>query len=77
MTDKNGESIMKHYNIGIKCNDLLIPPEIIGKEYWTRGYFYNVDHYDEKLKIKEYGFYSIGQGKVLDEYGKAIKNLKC
>lgn len=57
---------------GIKAGDLLIPPQIVGKEYWTRGYFYNVKRFDGVLNIKNYGFYKIGKGKFVDEYGDEI-----
>lgn len=50
---------------GVKEDDLLLPPQIVGKEYWTRGCFYNVEHHDEILNVKDYGFYSIGKGKFL------------
>lgn len=53
---------------------LLIPPQMVGKEYWTKGYFYNVDHYDQKVCIENYGFYYIGKDKYVDEYGKEIIN---
>ena len=53
--------------------DLLIPPQIVGKEYWTRGYFYNISHVENIPKLKTYGFYSIGNRKFLDEYGKEVK----
>lgn len=59
---------------GVKEDDLLLPPQIVGKEYWTRGYFYNVEHYDEILNVKDYGFYSIGKGKFFDVYGKELAN---
>lgn len=59
---------------GVKEDDLLLPPQIVGKEYWTRGYFYNVEHYDEILNVKDYGFYNIGKGKFFDEYGKELAN---
>ena len=59
---------------GVKEDDLLLPPQIIGKEYWTRGFFYNVEHYDEILNVKNYGFYSIGKGEFVDEYGKELVN---
>lgn len=59
---------------GVKEDDLLLPPQIIGKEYWTRGFFYNVEHYDEILNVKNYGFYSIGKGEFVDEYGKELAN---
>lgn len=59
---------------GISLQNLLLPPQIVGKEYWTRGYFYNVSHYDNKIKIDEYGFYSVGKRKIFDEYGNTINN---
>lgn len=59
---------------GVKEGDLLLPPQIVGKEYWTRGFFYNVEHYDEILNVKNYGFYSIGKGEFVDEYGKELAN---
>ena len=59
---------------GVKEDDLLLPPQIVGKEYWTRGFFYNVEHYDEILNVKNYGFYSIGKGEFVDEYGKELAN---
>lgn len=55
---------------GIKKEDLLLDPEIVGKEYWTRGYFFNIDH--SKISIDNYGFYSIGRRKFVDEYGNDI-----
>ena len=58
---------------GIKEIDLLIPPEIVGKEYWTRGYFYNVDHV-EQISIPDYGFYDIGKSRICDEYGNKMSH---
>lgn len=55
---------------GVKREDLLIDPEIVGKEYWTRGYFFNVGH--TEIKENKYGFYSIGKRKFFDEYGNEI-----
>lgn len=73
MIFKEKENIKKSISNGVKNNDLLIPPQIVGKEYWTRGYFYNVDYYNGMLNIGNYGFYSIGKGKFFDEYGKEIE----
>ena len=70
---KDKVRITDSFKNGIKNSDLLIPPQIVGKEYWTRGYFYNVDHYNETINIDKYGFYSILDGKFFDEYGKKIK----
>ena len=36
---KSGVDIKQSVSNGIKKEDLLIDPEIVGKEYWTRGYF--------------------------------------
>ena len=69
---KEGVDIKESISNGVKNEDLLLPPQIVGKEYWTRGYFYNVDHYEGVLSISNYGFYSIGKGKFFDEYGKEI-----
>lgn len=55
---------------GIRKEDLLIDPEIVGKEYWTRGYFFNVGH--TEIKVNNYGFYSIGKCKFFDEFGNDI-----
>lgn len=68
-TEMNLEEAIKE---GVKNSDLLIPPAIVGKEYWTRGYFYNVANNEKVINIKNYGFYSIGKGKFFDEYGKEI-----
>lgn len=71
---KEGVNVKESISRGIEHDELLIPPQIVGKEYWTRGYFYNVEHYSEKIKIDGYGFYSIGKGKFFDEYGNEIAN---
>ena len=57
---------------GIKEKDLLIPPQIVGKEYWTRGYFYNIGRFDGIMNVNNYGFYRIGKGMFVDEYGNAL-----
>lgn len=69
---KQGVNVEKCIGEGIKSDDLLLSPEIVGKEYWTRGYFYNYSHYDKNISIDNYGFYSIGKGKFFNEYGKEI-----
>ena len=67
---KAGIDVEQAVKNGVKREELLIDPEIVGKEYWTRGFFYNVG----KTEIKEnrYGFYSIGKQKFFDEYGRDI-----
>lgn len=60
---------------GVREDELLIPPQIVGQEYWSRGYFYNIDRYDEPPHIEDYGFYSVGKSKFFDEYGKELFDL--
>ncbi len=67
---KEGLKALDCIKAGIGERDLLIKPEVVGKEYWTRGYFYNIDRYEEKINIEEYCFYSVGKDKFFDEYGK-------
>lgn len=69
---KDGIDIKDILNKEVKHEHLLIPPQIVGKEYWSRGYFYNIDHIDEIGNAINYGFYSIGKGKFFDEYGNGI-----
>lgn len=47
---------------------------MVGREYWTKGYFYNIDKVESMEKVKGYGFYNIGKGVFLDEYGNEMAN---
>lgn len=58
---------------GISLNNLLLPPQIVGKEYWSEGFFNNIDHYNN-INCDNYGFYSVGKQKIYDEYGNEIYN---
>lgn len=69
---RENEDIKKIIYNGVKNEHLLIPPQIVGKEYWTRGYFYNVDYIENINKLDNYGFYIIGEGKFCDEYGNNL-----
>ena len=69
---KQGVNVERCIEEGIKGDDLLLYPEIVGKEYWARGYFYNYSHYDQHINIDNYGFYSIGRGTFVNEYGEEI-----
>lgn len=73
---KEGVNATECIKAGIKESDLLIKPDVVGKEYWTRGYFYNIDRYEEKINIEEYCFYSVGKDKFFDEYGKECEIKK-
>lgn len=69
---KKDINIMKIKEIEICDDNLLIPPQIVGKEYWSRGYFYNED----TMKIEnyaDYGFYDIFDNIYVDEYGNTLK----
>lgn len=68
----NKTDIQECVKKGIKEKDLFIPPQIVGKEYWTRGYFFNIDRIEEMMDISNYGFYKIGYRKFVDEYGNDI-----
>ena len=68
----NVENVIKK---GIEESDLLISPVMVGKEYWTRGYFYNIDNVGQIDNLKTIGFYSIGKGKFFDEYGNELANV--
>lgn len=59
----------------IDFDNLLIEPTIVGKEYWTRGLFYNCGISIDKLPYIDYGFYSVGNGKYLDEFGQNITKI--
>lgn len=69
-----GKDIRKCVSEGIKKEDLFIGPEIVHKMYWTRGYFYNVDHYNELINIDSYGFFRILDWKFYDEYGNHLNS---
>ncbi len=58
-------------NSGKIEDSLLIPPRIVTNEYWTRGWFYTVDHCDGPPPV-DYGFYSVGKGIIVDEYGNPL-----
>ena len=65
-------NILESVANGVKNEDLLLPPQIVGKEYWTRGYFYTIDHYEKDIHLDDYGFYDLFDSKFFDEYGNEI-----
>lgn len=69
---KQNIDISKSLADGVSEDALLIPPQIVGQEYWSRGYFYNVGKYDKPLVIADYGFYSVGKGRFFDEFGNEL-----
>ena len=52
----------------IDFDNLLIPPEIVSRAYWTLGYFYNIGMSINVLENLDYGFYDILPNKFLNEY---------
>ena len=51
--------------------NLLINPSIVGHEYWTRGFFYNIGKIDD-IQFPTYGFYDGTDNMLFDEYGKRM-----
>ena len=57
----------------INFDNLLFAPLIVGKEYWTRGYFFNTDY---KIGFKDkfdYSFYNIFRRVYMDEYQNIVE----
>lgn len=69
---RQNTDISKSLADGVSEDDLLIPPQIVGREYWSRGYFFNVDKLDKPFDIADRGFYSVGKGKLFDEFGNEL-----
>jgi hypothetical protein len=51
----------------IQVDKLLIPPAVVGWEYWTRGYFSKIQSEIRRKKPTTYGFYRIISGKYVNE----------
>lgn len=69
---RNRAESIEDDKFSVDYENLLIEPCIVGKEYWTRGYFFNVGNIMSLNVACDYGFYSVGKGKYFDEYGKEI-----
>ncbi len=50
-------------------SNILIGPCIVGKEYWTKGFFGCTDINIQDIPQFSYGFYYIGKSKFVDEFG--------
>ena len=68
-------SLDKKKNFVVNVDNLLIEPSIVGKEYWTRGYFYTVDNIDLQGLEIDYGFYDIIDAKYYDEYENEMDHV--
>lgn len=71
MLFKETTTSLDYKEVTLDSDNLLIEPTMVGKEYWTRGYFYTVGN--QRCKDCDYGFYSIYRKKYFDEYGKEQK----
>ncbi len=58
--------------IKLITNNILVGPCIVGKEYWTRGFFGRTDITIKDIPQFNYGFYYIGKSKYVDEFGNEI-----
>ena len=59
----------------VNWNELLLKPYIVGREYWTRGFFYNIPVKVDIPSELDYGFYRVGKGKYVDEYGRELHRV--
>ena len=59
----------------LNYNDLLLPPLIVTRLYWTKGFFYNVGHLDEVNYNISYAFYDVGYNIILDEYKNKVNYM--
>lgn len=61
-------------NFKIDLDNLLIRPCMVGKEYWRKGYFFNIGHISIQSKI-DYGFYDVIDDKFYDEYENELNYI--
>lgn len=71
---KRGMSV-EDFSEEVDWNALLLKPYIVGKEYWTKGFFYNTPIKIDIPKNIDYGFYKIGKDIYVNEYGEEISNV--
>ena len=71
----NNEKIEDKLSKKILRKDLLLTPCLVGKEYWTRGYFFNIGHEDKQISIESYGFYGLFDGLYYNEYDDKLNYI--
>ncbi|MBQ1999945.1 MAG: hypothetical protein II220_10790 [Spirochaetales bacterium] len=71
----NNEKIEDKLSKKILRKDLLLTPCLVGKEYWTRGYFFNIGHEDKQISIESYGFYGLFDGLYYNEYNDKLNYI--
>ncbi len=65
---------MNHFKLDF--NNLLLPPQILGRRAWMSGHFYNVGKIDlSSIHIPSYGFYHVFNNTLLTEYGEHLECL--
>lgn len=62
----------KKPEICLTTSNILVGPCIVGKEYWTKGFFGRTDINIQDIPQLGYGFYYIGKSKFVDEFGNEI-----
>lgn len=62
----------KKPDIRLITDNILVGPCIVGKEYWTKGFFGRTDISVQDIPQFNYGFYYIGKSKYVDEFGNEI-----
>lgn len=70
MIFRNRANGLTNKSFELDYNNLLIEPCMVGKEYWTRGYFYTIDNIE--YEKSDYGFYSISKNKFFNEYEEEL-----
>lgn len=63
------------YDFKFTNDELLISPMIVGREYWSKGYFFNTGEMINVPSDIDYGFYDIVAQKYVDEYGNDMKRI--
>lgn len=69
---KERAEINKRKEIRLITDNILVGPCIVGKEYWTKGFFGRTDKSIQDIPQLSYGFYYIGKSKYVNEYGNEI-----
>lgn len=69
---KERAEINKKAKIKLITDNILVGPCIVGKEYWTKGFFGRTDINIQDIPQFSYGFYYIGKSKYVNEFGNEI-----
>ena len=72
MLFKNKTNSLDKINFVPDYNELLIPPLVVTRLYWTKGFFYNVGHLDEINYNISYAFYDVYWNITVDDYDQKI-----